>query len=80
MTLDQKLDGNLLVIDTDSAAARTRVNVCGECAHDWDHCHYALVVHATGELECAEGSCPLIAEVHSHVVACDELIPPCKCY
>lgn len=43
---------------------------CGDCAHGWSHCHDIVLVHATGELECGNGDCELVVELHEHVVAC----------
>lgn len=67
------------------APGEVRVNsllapqTCVECAHDWDHCHDAVIVHATGVAECAQGDCRLAIESHAHRVRCEELLSGCDC-
>jgi hypothetical protein len=52
---------------------------CLGCGHGLDHCHGTLVEHLSGELECTDAGCVVLAaERHEHVVPCGQLAgSPC---
>lgn len=54
--------------------ARGQLPHCGDCVREWSHCHDIVLVHVTGELECGNGDCELVLDLHEHVVACAD---PC---
>ena len=52
---------------------------CPECETAVAHCHGALIVHTTGELECTEAGCSGRFEVHAWEAPCADVLGGCPC-
>ncbi len=53
---------------------------CRGCELGWEHCHEAMLIHGTDELECTTPhDCRLAIELHMLTVDCADLWPACHC-
>ncbi|MGH9321212.1 MAG: hypothetical protein ACRD21_25205 [Vicinamibacteria bacterium] len=53
---------------------------CPDCGNSLWHCHEVLILHESHELECVSGAaCARRIDIHTVVVSCRELQPPCGC-
>ena len=64
---------------TTPSPMRLQRTTCARCALDWEHCHHAAIMHASGETECSGGTCGLAVELHADTLSCDDVTPTCGC-
>jgi hypothetical protein len=53
------------------------ISTCRWCTDDLEHCHDALVLHATGDSHCAGSDCTAAVEAHHLIVFCRDLACDC---